>query len=353
MQNRKILLIDDNRDLRENTAEILEMANYTVHAAENGKEGLKLVKATMPDLILCDILMPEIDGYGVLHLLQKDDGLKHIPFIFLTGKTERQDIRKGMEMGADDYITKPFSSTELLNAIEARLLKADADRQLLSIAAPVRKEATSLHEEINHLIRDRNINRYKKRQLIYSEGNHPSKLYYIIKGKVKTFKTSEDGKDLVMDLYKAGDFLGYIAVLEQSTYHENAEAMEETELAIIPKEDFEETLQYSPLLSRKFIQLLASNVSEKEQHLLNIAYSSLRKKVAEALIIILKKYAQPESSDGFTIDITRENLAAIAGTATESLIRTLGDFRNERVLEITNGIITIRDKKKLQQLTHN
>ncbi|MFZ9718558.1 MAG: Crp/Fnr family transcriptional regulator, partial [Chitinophagaceae bacterium] len=201
------------------------------------------------------------------------------------------------------------------------------------------------------LIRDRNVNRYRKRQLIYAEGNHPSKLFYILKGKVKTFKTSPDGKDLVMDLYKAGDFLGHIALLEKSTYRENAEAMEETELAIIPKTDFEEIMQHSPALSQRFIQLLACNVSEKEQHLLNIAYSSLRKKVAEALMIILRKYAQQEASEAFVIDITRENLAAIAGTATESLIRTLGDFKNERLVEINNGIITIRDKKKLQQLT--
>lgn len=351
MQQKKILLIDDHHELRENTTEILEMANYEVYAAENGKEALKCIKTTTPDLILCDILMPELDGYGVLHLLQKDEALKHIPFIFLSGKTEREDIRKGMEMGADDYITKPFNGTELLNAIETRLLKAESEQRTKNTQANESKEACSLHEEMNFLIRDRNVNRYRKRQLIYAEGNHPSKLFYILKGKVKTFKTSPDGKDLVMDLYKAGDFLGHIALLEKSTYRENAEAMEETELAIIPKTDFEEIMQHSPALSQRFIQLLACNVSEKEQHLLNIAYSSLRKKVAEALMIILRKYAQQEASEAFVIDITRENLAAIAGTATESLIRTLGDFKNERLVEINNGIITIRDKKKLQQLT--
>ena len=119
-----ILLIEDNQDIRENTAEILELASYKVITAENGKIGVNMAMSEKPDLIICDIMMPVLDGYGVLHLLSKNDEVAGIPFIFMTAKSERSDFRKGMEMGADDYITKPFDDIELLNAIEARLKKS-------------------------------------------------------------------------------------------------------------------------------------------------------------------------------------------------------------------------------------
>jgi CheY-like chemotaxis protein len=121
---KSILVIDDNKDIRENTAEILEMAGYKTFTAENGKKGVETALQEKPDLIVCDIMMPELDGYGVLHLLRKNPEMEHIPFVFLTAKTERSDFRKGMEMGADDYITKPFEDIELLNAIEIRLKKS-------------------------------------------------------------------------------------------------------------------------------------------------------------------------------------------------------------------------------------
>uniref|UniRef100_UPI00262E27C2 response regulator transcription factor n=1 Tax=Hydrotalea sp. TaxID=2881279 RepID=UPI00262E27C2 len=117
--SKKILLIEDNPDMRENTAEILQLANYIVKTAENGKEGVALAEEENFDLIICDIMMPVLDGYGVLHLLSKNKKTKAIPFIFLTAKVDRDDLRKGMELGADDYITKPFKISELIGAIEA------------------------------------------------------------------------------------------------------------------------------------------------------------------------------------------------------------------------------------------
>src|SRR5437868_6057443 len=97
-----ILLIEDNREVRENTAEILELSNYKVITAQNGKEGVKLAQGNKPDLIICDIMMPELDGYGVLHMLSNNSRTGTIPFIFLTAKAEKSDYRRGMTMGADD-----------------------------------------------------------------------------------------------------------------------------------------------------------------------------------------------------------------------------------------------------------
>jgi DNA-binding response OmpR family regulator len=126
---KSVLVIDDNNDIRENTAEILDLAGYKTFTAVNGKKGVELAIKEKPDLIVCDIMMPELDGYGVLHLLRKNADTQNIPFIFLTAKTERSDLRKGMEMGADDYITKPFEDIELLNAVEIRLKKAEVMQQ--------------------------------------------------------------------------------------------------------------------------------------------------------------------------------------------------------------------------------
>src|SRR5687767_2864833 len=115
-----ILIIEDNVDVRENTAEILELAGYKVLQAENGKLGVEVARKMKPDLIICDIMMPVLDGYGVIHLLNKNVETASIPFIYLTAKSERNDFRKGMELGADDYISKPFDDTELLKAVESR-----------------------------------------------------------------------------------------------------------------------------------------------------------------------------------------------------------------------------------------
>src|ERR1700712_4970320 len=132
MPKKKILLIEDNDDIRDNTAEILELSNYQVIVAENGKRGVEQALEHEPDLIICDIMMPGLDGYGVLHAVHKNEAIKNTPFIFLTAKTERGDFRKGMELGADDYITKPFNGTELLNAVDSRLRKMDLLKQEFS-----------------------------------------------------------------------------------------------------------------------------------------------------------------------------------------------------------------------------
>lgn len=349
---KKILLIEDNDSIRNNTAEILELSNYKVIVAENGKIGVEKAMEHTPDLIICDIMMPVLDGYGVLHAVHKNDAIKNTPFIFLTAKTERSDFRKGMELGADDYITKPFSGTDLLSAVDSRLKKLDLLKQELSAGLEGLQylmQASIGKNVLQSLTEDRNINKYKKKQTVYSEGNHPNSLYYVLKGKVKACRCNEDGKELVTDLFCPGDFLGYVALLEGSVYKDMAAAMEETELAVIPKEDFEDLVNNNKEVAQKFIRLLANNVSLKENQLLGLAYNSLRKKVAETLILLQKKYRQ-STEEEFVIDISRESLATIAGTATESLIRTLSDFRNEKLIDIKDGSINIINQKKLEHL---
>jgi CRP-like cAMP-binding protein/CheY-like chemotaxis protein len=349
---KKILLIEDNIKIQKNITEILELSGYFTITASNGLEGVEQAIAQLPNLIICDIMMPVLDGYGVLHMLHKNKALRNTPFIFLSEKAERAEIRKGMEMGADDYITKPFDTTELLNAIESRLKKAEQVNQelpfnfngLLSLmSAATNKDIQLLIKKGHH------VHQYKKKQNIYTEGRHPTYLYYILKGKIRTYKRNEEGKELVIGLYNEDDFLGYTALLEQRDYKENAEVLEDAELVIIPRKDFEILLFNNSGIMHKFIQLLSKNVTEMEEQLLGIAYNSLRKKVATALLSLYKKY-NPSCDKNYSIDMSRDSLAALTGVAKESLIRTLGDFRNEKLIAIKDVQIVITDKKKLEDM---
>lgn len=350
--SKTILLIEDNEDVRENTAEILELANYKVLTAPDGKDGVELAKTEFPDLIICDIMMPGLDGYGVLHLLSKDPRLSSVPFIFLTAKAERSDMRKGMEMGADDYITKPFDKIELLNAVESRIKKADL----------LKKEYNQDIEGLGSFISDvagttalkkfldgKKINHYRKKETIYLENNYPNGLYYVSKGKIKIFKTHEYGKELITDLLKDGDFFGYTALLEERAYNESAEALEDSEITFIPKEDFHQLMYGNLNVAKSFIRILTRGVIDKQERLIDLAYSSVRKRTAEALILLMEKY-KSKSDELFSIGIAREDLANLVGTATESLIRTLSDFKEEKLIEIKDGRIRLLDEKRLRHL---
>ena len=116
-----ILIIEDQPDMRENIATILEMENYAVLTANDGQQGLAIARDEKPDLVLCDVMMPRVDGYEVLQRLRENRTIAGTPFIFLTAKGERRDQRAGMNLGADDYLTKPVTATDLLAAVSARL----------------------------------------------------------------------------------------------------------------------------------------------------------------------------------------------------------------------------------------
>lgn len=348
-----ILVIDDNNDIRENTAEILEMAGYKTLTAENGKQGVDLAIKEKPNLIVCDIMMPELDGYGVLHMLRKNDDTQNIPFIFLTAKTERSDFRKGMEMGADDYVTKPFEDIELLNAIEVRLKKAEVLEQ--KYAPSSQGLSQFLHDVkssglIEQLSDQYEVETYHKKQTLYQEGKRPRFLYYLISGKVKAFKTHEDGKEYITDLYSPGDFMGYTSLIEDKNYDDSAVILEDADIMQIPKDDFLQMIYSDINIAAKFIRIVTQNVKEKEERLLNLAYSSLRKRVAKALVDIHEKFNA--NNPNSIIEFSREDIAQYVGTATESLIRTLSDFKSEKLIDIKSGKISIINLEKLKNLLY-
>lgn len=345
---KKILLIEDNKDMRENTAEILELSNYNVVTAKNGKEGVELATKEKPDLIICDIMMPVLDGYGVLHMLSKKPDTASIPLIFLTAKAERSDFRRGMEMGADDYVTKPFDDIELLNAVESRLKKSELMKREFS------RNIDGLNEflvqargvdELKQLSANKKIHSFKKKEVIYMEGDAIQGIAFISKGRVKTYKSNEDGKELITGIHVEGNFIGYIDLFESKDYRESAEALEETEVCFIPKEDFFALIFSNRDVAAKFIKMLSDNIAEKEEALLRLAYNSVRKRIAEALVTLHNRFKKDNAPTN--INISREDLANFVGTATETTIRVLSDFKDEKLIEIDRGNIHILNLQKL------
>ncbi len=348
-----ILLIEDDTVLRENTAELLELSDYDVICAPNGKIGIEKAKKEKPDIIVCDIMMPEVDGYGVLEALSFDSGTSQIPFIFLSAKTEHKEIRKGMDLGADDYLTKPFEEEELLSAIESRLAKAQIIANIIeehSTPKEVQQKDDGLRNlnELKNFFDDYGeISTCKKGESIYKEGEHSNTIYLILKGVIKSHKMDENGKELITALYKADDFLGFTSFVENVPYQESATAVEEVELAGISKSKLKDILEKSKNISLELMELLTDNLSEIKEQLLQMAYSSVRKKTAQTILQfaeVLNKKAEDN------IKISRHDLASVAGIATESLIRTLSSFKKDGLIEIEGRNIRILDLSGLQMV---
>jgi CRP-like cAMP-binding protein len=351
--NYNILLIEDNTEMAENISGILQLAHYDVTYAQNGKEGVDIAQKNRPDLILCDIMMPDLDGYGVLHILHNDPETAGIPFIFLTAKAEKSDFRNGMNLGADDYITKPFDGIDLLKVVEMRLKKNEFLRTSFG-SSP--QEVSSFFskakelKEFQKLSENRASRSFRKKDMIYMEGQSPNDLFYIEKGQVKTYKVNYDGKELITGLLGEGEFLGFISLLEEKPYNENAEAMEDVRISIIPKEDFLTLMYSSKDVARKFIKILSNNFKEMENRLLEIAYQSVRQRVAHELLKLDERFGH--SNRGNFISITRRDISNIVGTATESLNRTLADFKEEGLIEISDDGLHILQRQKLERILH-
>lgn len=345
-----VLIIEADSEKRERIVTILELASYQVWVACDGKEGYEKAMELHPDLILSDVNLPTLDGFGILKLLMTRPEMISIPLIFLTGNVEREDIRRGMELGAADYITEPYTESELLNAVEAQIEKVERLKNHTSLLANVnRTQFNNRKEKLDTLFKHKIVNKYKKNQYIFTEGNHPLYLFYVLSGKIKAFKTNEDGKDLTVGLYNAGDFMGYTALLEDDKYSVTTMAIEASEIALIPREEFFELVSNHSSIAILFIRLLAKNNNHKAAQMVQLAYDSLRKRVASTLLFLKDKFDK-QDKDKFILDINRTELANLSGTTKESLIRTLSDFHTEKIISIDHGKIEILDESKLKYM---
>tara|TARA_R110002020_G_scaffold137434_2_gene306652 strand:+ start:184206 stop:185258 length:1053 start_codon:yes stop_codon:yes gene_type:complete len=348
---KKVLLIEDDLALRENTAELLELANYKVHTAPNGRVGVEMALEILPDIVVCDIMMPEMDGYGVLKQLSADLKTKHIPFIFLSAKTEHKEIRKGMDLGADDYLTKPFEEEDLMSAIESRLAKAEILRNRNAAVEmdgmTEGDDLRNLHELKNFFDDNGEVFTYRTGEAIYREGDHSNKVFLTLKGVVKCHKMDSEGKELVTSLHRADDFVGFTSFLDTIPYEESATAVEDVELVALSKGLLKDLLERNNSISMELMGLFARDLAGIKEQLLQMAYSSVRKKTARTLLqfarILDNKTDRP-------LKISRNDLASVAGIATESLIRTLSSFKKEGIIEIEGRNIKILNIQHLQEM---
>lgn len=354
----RIVIIEDSEDIRENTAELLELSGFEVLKAADGLEGVRLVKAEKPDLIICDIMMPHLDGFGVLQVLGQSPELSTIPFIFLTAKTDRSDLRKGMELGADDFLTKPFQEVELLKAIEIRLKKSkNGEANVISEKSSTSTQDIQLAQQALAFLDLPNFKGeikshiFSKKNSIYVEGDTPHRVYFLESGKIKTFHTSQEGKLFITSFVNEGDFFGFVDVLENQTYRETAEALEDCKIISITASDFLRYIDENIHLEVFFRKALTSYLFQNEKILFSMAYQSLRKRVALALVELAETFGGTINKP-FTIRLSREDLANRVGTATESVIRTLSEFKKEGLLEIKGGEMTILDLKALMGLKY-
>lgn len=353
MIKKSILLIEDDSVLRENTAELLELSNYTVRKAANGKIGVDLVNQDKPDLIICDIMMPELDGYGVLEVLNSNPAYAHIPFIFLSAKTKHKEIRKGMNLGADDYLSKPFTEEELLEAIESRFIKTEL------LLNSLQKEFKDQNQEEKGDIR--NLNELKnffedngekfeinKGDTIYEYGDRANHIYLVTKGVVKCFKTDSNGKELITELINEDSFLGFTSLQNNSPHIETAIALEYTEAVGVTKTVLRELLGKNQNISIELMNVITDNVYKVKEQLLQMAYSSVRKKTAQTLLQFSEVTKDDKNLN--TLKISRSDLASVAGIATESLIRMLSNFKKEALIDIDGREILILDREGLESI---
>lgn len=348
---KKVLLIEDDTVLRENTAELLELSNYEVVTAGNGKLGLEMAIHEKPDIIVCDIMMPVIDGYGVLEGLSKHNDTKFIPFIFLSAKTERQDVRKGMDLGADDYITKPFSEDEIVSAIESRIAKAsilkDERESVNNTNKTNEDELRTLNDLKNFFDDNGTIFNYSKNDIIYKEGNNSNYIYLVLKGVVRCYKFDEKGKELTTAIHKEDDLFGYSSFTQNVPYRETATALEDLEMVGVSKTELKDVLDNNHKVTLEVIQLLTDDLTGVKDQLLQMAYSSVQRKTASTILRFAEKInSKPEDP----IKISRNDLASVAGIATETLIRTMSDFKRQGLIEMEGRNIKVIDLQKLQDI---
>jgi DNA-binding response OmpR family regulator len=320
---KKILIIEDNSDIRENTATILEMAGYEVFTAENGRAGIDEARRSKPDLVVCDVMMPELDGFGVLHIFRKDPKFQDVPFIFLTAKSERADYRKGMDLGADDFLSKPFAVMELLTSIEARLDKASAKRAV-SIFSKEINENDKI-DWVQKLFSISQVRRFsaKRKTNIIQEGSIAQQLVLVERGIAKAFSTHDSGKILITDLYFKGDIIGLSDLVVNKTSSISVEAVSDTELAVIPVQDLTDYISRHPKEAEFISHFACVELAQKQAKLLDMAYTPMRERVKN-LMKSLEEKLDANNLEEITSYFSREELAQMAGTATESLIRVLG-----------------------------
>ena len=207
------------------------------------------------------------------------------------------------------------------------------------------------HQEIDHLNETKSCQFYKKGQSIFQEDHRPSGIFCVSKGKIKLVKLGNEGKEKIMRISTVGDLLGYKALIANTTYTATAIALEDSSVCFIPKGEFMDLLTDNRELSNSFTRLLCRNITEFEEEIVELAYKSVRERLAEALLLLRKKF-EDDHGNGDIISITREDLANLVGTAKETVIRLLSDFKDKGIIESSGRKIVLKDHRTLLALSN-
>lgn len=343
-----VLLIEDDKTLLENTRDLLKFSQYKVLIAADGKSGVKIAREKLPDIIISNIMMPELNGYQVYEALKEDPTTRKIPFMFVSVKGEPEDIRKGMNLGVDDYITKPFREEDLITAIESRLAKTEIIKERKSKKINGNARLITNLDQLRTYFRDYGeFLEVEKNEEIFREGRHASYISLVDQGLIKIFRLDEYGKELITGLSKKEDFLGFYSFKIPTQYPETAQALENSKLFRISSEEFIHTLLKNQELTVEFAQLISENLSILKTHLLDMAYSSVLKKTTNTILEFAEKIqGDPQEF----IRISRSDLASVAGISTESFIRSLSSLKKEGLIDIVGRDIKILNLQKLHTI---
>ncbi|MFM2230935.1 MAG: hypothetical protein RL607_2193 [Bacteroidota bacterium] len=345
----RILIIMEHPNNRNYLVQLLSEAGYEVMEAKSGPEGIQMANTYQLDSILCEVLMSKTDGFDVLNELSKNTGTATIPFVFFTNNFHKKSHRKGMEMGADDFLYSPFDDVQLLNAIAIRIKKHEAQLEYFKsqfpekLAAPIFFHGKMALESL----RDESlIRKIKKKQILFYEGDKVIGIYYVHRGAIKITKIAQDGRELTVRIHSAGDYIGLHNLFTGQNQTDNAEAMSDCEISILPLHEFENLIEHHPDIASKFIKLLSNESSQTEEHLIRIAYDSVRKRIANSLI----NYFKTHCPEGQSIHLSRNELANISGTTPETVSRTLTEFEHEGLIRKEQNRILIVEEKRLNHL---
>jgi CRP-like cAMP-binding protein/ActR/RegA family two-component response regulator len=345
-----VLLIEDDLTLLANTKELLELYNYKVWYAQNGEIGVNLALQTNPDIIICDMIMPVLDGNGVFEKLFANKATRDIPFIFLSCKSDMNSMKKRMSLEVCDHILKPFKIRDLIKLIEKKLVKPsnfdqNTTKKSYPFSEPLR--INSLDQLREFFKKAGEIQAFSKHEVIYRERKNADSIYFVEEGLLKTHRMDEFGKELITGIYKTGEFLGFYSFKNLSSYPETASALENGSLYRLSIKQFQEILSGSHQLTLELAQLQSENLAVLRSHLLEMAYGSVLKKTTNT---ILKFVDGAQDNLLEAIKISRSDLASIAGISTESLIRSLSLLKKEKLIDIEGRNIKILNLEELYHI---
>ena len=343
MSKQRILIIEDDKAIRENLVAILELSEYECLSAENGMTGVQLALKEPIDLILCDVMMPQLDGFGVLNILRKKPATKKIPFVFLTANAENDDFRRGMNLGADDYLTKPFLTDDLLKVIEVRLKKGASNAENSPTPNFEFRNPEMGYAQLKLIMEAQPEKTYQEKEIIFPENKLLHQLYWVKSGRIKITKLNEFGKEYIISVQDSSKTFGYSAIFRNQPTGFAATAIEPSVITTLPRDQFLEQIKVKPDINFYFLQKLAKNLHHKEAELTDLAYNPIRKRVSDALFELSQQFEKG------IIHMSRDDLAHFVGTAKESLVRVLSEFKKEGWVRLEGNDIEILLAEKMRE----